>query len=120
MPALVASADVGVAPYDTARLGQLALGFYWSPLKIFEYMACGLPTVTIPKAPLTGIVREDREGLHAREGDPAALAEAIVALAGDPARRARLGESARARVVERYSWARHCEQLEAILSRIRR
>lgn len=120
MPALVASADVGVAPYDTARLGQLALGFYWSPLKIFEYMACGLPTITIPKAPLTEIVREDREGLHAREGDPAALAEAVVALAGDPARRARLGESARARVVERYSWARHCEQLEAILSRIRR
>jgi len=118
MPALVAAGDIGVAPYDPARLGQLALGFYWSPLKIFEYMASGLPTVTIPRFPLTEIVRDGQEGLHAREGDPAALAEAIVRMAGDPALRQRLGASARARVVERYSWARHCEQLERVLLRI--
>jgi glycosyltransferase involved in cell wall biosynthesis len=120
MPDLVAAADIGVAPYDPARLRQLALGFFWSPLKIFEYMACALPTVTIPRPPLTEIVREDQEGLHAREGDPAALAEAIARLADDPARRRRLGASARARVVERYSWARHCEQLEGVLQRIAR
>ena len=118
MPALVANGDVGVAPYDPARLRQLALGFYWSPLKIFEYMASGLPTVTIPRPPLTEIVREGQEGLHAREGDPASLAEAIVRLAADSALRRRLGASARARVVERYSWACHCEQLERVLLRI--
>ena len=118
MPEIVAACDVGVAPYDTARLAQLKLGFFWSPLKIFEYMASGLPTVTIPRPPLTEIVREGQEGLHAREGDPAALAEAIVRLAGDSALRQRLGASARARVVERYSWACHCEQLERVLLRI--
>jgi len=118
MPELVASADVGVAPYDTARLRQLQLGFYWSPLKIFEYMASGLPTVTIPRPPLTEIVRAGEEGLHFREADPAALADALVRLADDPVRRLRLGESARSRVVERYSWARHCEQLERVLLRI--
>jgi starch synthase len=118
MPALVAAGDIGVAPYDPARLRQLALGFYWSPLKIFEYMASGLPTVTIPRPPLTEIVRDGQEGLHAREGDPAALAEAIVRLASDAALRQRLGASARTRVVERYSWARHCEQLERVLLRI--
>jgi glycosyltransferase involved in cell wall biosynthesis len=118
MPALVASADVGVAPYDPARLRQLELGFYWSPLKIFEYMASGLPTVTIERAPLTEIVRAGEEGLHVPAGDPAALADAIARLAGDAAARQRMGASARARVVERYSWARHCEQLEAVLARI--
>jgi starch synthase len=118
MPPILAAADVGVAPYDPARQRQLALGFYWSPLKIFEYMASGLPTVTIPRSPLTEIVRDGQEGLHAREGDPDALAAAIVRLADDPALRRRMGASARARVVERYSWARHCEQLEAVLRRI--
>jgi len=118
MPDVLASSDVGVAPYDTARLRQLRLGFYWSPLKIFEYMASGLPTVTIPRFPLTDIVREGQEGLHAREGDPAALAAALVRLADDEALRTRLGASARARVVEKYSWARHCEQLERVLLRI--
>jgi glycosyltransferase involved in cell wall biosynthesis len=32
--------------------------------------------------------------------------------------RARLGESGRARVVERYSWQKHCEQIEAVHLRI--
>ncbi len=118
MPEVVAACDVGVAPYDTARLAQLKLGFYWSPLKIFEYMASGLPTVTIPRPPLTEIVREGEEGLHVPEADPAALAAALAQLAAEPVTRARMGRSARARVVERYSWARHCEKLEAVLRRI--
>ena len=118
MPAVVAAGDVGVAPYDTARLRQLALGFYWSPLKVFEYMASGLPTITIPRPPLTQIVRDGEEGLHAREGDAEALAQAIVRLADDAPLRRRLGAQARTRVVERYSWARHCEQLEDVLRRI--
>ena len=118
MPEVVASADVGVAPYDTARLAQLRLGFYWSPLKVFEYMASGLPVVTIPRPPLTEIVREGQEGVFFREADATALAGALVRLAEDPALRARLGASGRTRVVERYSWAKHCEALESVLLRI--
>jgi glycosyltransferase involved in cell wall biosynthesis len=115
MPEVVASADIGVAPYDTSRLAQLRLGFFWSPLKIFEYMASGLPTVTIPRPPLTEIVREGQEGRHARESDAIDLARVIGALMDDPGARARMGAAARARVVERYSWARHCQQLEGVL-----
>jgi glycosyltransferase involved in cell wall biosynthesis len=118
MPEILASADIGVAPYDTSRLAQLSLGFYWSPLKIFEYMASGLPVVTIARFPLTEIVREGEEALHVREADGAALASAIERLAGEPALRARLGERARARVVDHYSWASHCRRLEEILMRI--
>lgn len=118
MPDVVAACDVGLAPYDPARLRQLGLGFYWSPLKIFEYMASGLPTVTIARPPLDEIVRAGQEALHVRAGDAEDLARAIVTLAEDPELRFRLGQSARARVVERYSWARHCAQLEAVLARI--
>jgi glycosyltransferase involved in cell wall biosynthesis len=118
MPDVVAAADVGVAPYDTSRLAQLRLGFYWSPLKIFEYMASGLPTVTIPRFPLTEIVRDGCEGLHFREADPADLARTLTRLAEDAPLRGRLGAAGRERVVARYSWARHCEQLEGVLQRI--
>jgi glycosyltransferase involved in cell wall biosynthesis len=118
MPAVLAAADVGVAPYDTARLGQLRLGFYWSPLKVFEYMASGLPVVTIARPPLDRIVRAGREGVHVREADPADLARALEGLADDAVARARMGRSGRERVVECYSWARHCEQLEGVLRRI--
>jgi glycosyltransferase involved in cell wall biosynthesis len=118
MPAVVAACDVGAAPYDTARLAQLRLGFFWSPLKIFEYMACGLPTITVARPPLDAIVREGREGLHVPEADAGALADAIARLAGDADLRRRLGGSARQRVVESYSWERHCAQLEALLERV--
>ena len=118
MPSVLAAGDVGVAPYDTARLAQLRLGFYWSPLKIFEYMAAGLPAVTIPRFPLTDIVRDGQEGCHFREGDPGSLAETLVRLAADPVLRRTLGRKARVRVVERYSWAHHCQQLEAVLQRV--
>jgi starch synthase len=118
MPEIVAAADIGVAPYDTSRLRSLRLGFFWSPLKIFEYMASGLPTVTVPRPPLTTIVRHEQEGLHYREGDARDLAQSLVRLAGDASLRRSLGMRARERVVERYSWASHCEQLERLLRRI--
>ncbi|MBN2371264.1 MAG: glycosyltransferase family 4 protein [Vicinamibacteria bacterium] len=118
MPEIVAAADIGAAPYDTSRLRSLRLGFFWSPLKIFEYMASGLPTVTIPRPPLATIVRHEQEGLHFREGDARDLARVIVRLADDAALRRSLGARARARVVERHAWTRHCEQLERVLRRI--
>jgi glycosyltransferase involved in cell wall biosynthesis len=118
MPEVTASADVGVAPYDPSRLAQLRLGFYWSPLKIFEAMASALPVVTIERPPLTEIVRAGQEGLFFPEGDAAALAAALARLADEPALRARLGESGRRRVVVHYSWAAHCAQLEAVLARV--
>jgi len=118
MPEVVAAADIGVAPYDTTRLAQLRLGFFWSPLKVFETMASGLPTVTIARHPLTEIVREGEEGLHFQEGDPASLASVLVRLAEAPALRQRLGQNARRRVVAHYSWANHCAALEDVLKRI--
>jgi glycosyltransferase involved in cell wall biosynthesis len=118
MPEVVAACDIGVAPYDTARLRQLGLGFFWSPLKIFEYMASGLPTVTVDRPPLGEVVRDGEEGLLVKEADPGALAAAIERLAGDEALRRRLGASARRRVVERYSWDVHCAQLETLLHRL--
>ena len=78
-------------------------------------MASGLPTVTIAREPLSEIVRDGEEGRHFREADAGDLARVVARLADDRAGRARMGEKARARVVERYSWARHCEQLEAVM-----
>jgi starch synthase len=118
MPEVVASADIGVAPYDPSRLAQLRLGFYWSPLKIFEYMASGLPTVTIQRPPLTEIVRNGQEGFFFREGDPTELASVLARLADNAALRAELGRSARQRVVKHYSWAVHCAQVEGVLERV--
>ena len=115
MPACLAAADVGAAPFDVGAHAPLSLGFFWSPLKVFEYMAAGLPVVAPAIDRLGRIVRNGREGVLYDAGDPGALAAAIETLR-DPARRRRLGAAARARVVERFGWDRHCERLTAAIT----
>jgi glycosyltransferase involved in cell wall biosynthesis len=116
VPELLALADIGVAPFDLAAHPPLiTFGFYWSPLKVFEYMAMALPVVTVDVAPLNEIVRHEQEGLLYPSGDVQALAWSIEQLAADPGLRQRLGSSARERVVQHYSWQAHCRSLDAIL-----
>ena len=115
VPYYLALADVGAAPFNTAVHPPLRVGFYWSPLKVHEYMAMGLPVVTINVAGLNEIARNEQEGLLYPEGDLDALRAAIVRLCDDAALATRLGQAARARVVENFSWQKHAESLEDVL-----
>ncbi|MES1255206.1 MAG: glycosyltransferase [Acidobacteriota bacterium] len=118
VPACLAAADVGVAPFDLAAHPPLAREFYWSPLKIFEYMAAGLPVVTPRIERLAHVVRDGREGLLYDPTDPAALAAALERLA-DARVRVPLGTAARARAVQQFSWQHHCEMLDLAIQAAR-
>jgi glycosyltransferase involved in cell wall biosynthesis len=114
VPAFLAAADIGVAPFDTTRHGPLSLGFFWSPLKIFEYMAAGLPVVAPALPRIERLITHGREGVLYDPADPRALDRALASLA-DAARRRALGAAARARVERDFSWRAHCEALDARL-----
>jgi starch synthase len=119
VPQLLALADVGVAPFDIEAHAPLTtFGFYWSPLKVFEYMAMALPVVTIDVPPLNGIVRHGREGALYPVGDIEALVAALRLLVRDPHLRETAGTSARSRVTQHYSWQAHCRALDALLKEI--
>ncbi len=77
MPAYLAAADIGVAPFEIGAHRPLSLGFYWSPLKIFEYMAAGLPVVAPAVDRIPAIVGNSREGILYDPAQPGALAEAL-------------------------------------------
>src|SRR5206468_2147376 len=110
MPGYLAAADIGVAPFDVARHKALQLGFYWSPLKVFEYMAAGLPVVAPAIPRLTQLVEHGREGRLYDPADPAALDSALTSLADESVRR-ELGRAARERVVRDFSWTAHVAAL---------
>lgn len=119
VPNYLALADVGVAPFNTGVHPPLRVGFYWSPLKVHEYMAMGLPVVTIDVPGLDQIARNEREGLLYPENDLPKLRAAILRLVDDPALAQRLGQAGRERVVENFSWQKHAELLEGVLEESR-
>ncbi len=85
------------------------------PLSLLEAMASGLPVVASAVGGIPAVVRDGANGCLAPAGDAAALGAALVRLAGDPARRARLGEAAR-RAAQAWSWDSIWERHEALLS----
>jgi glycosyltransferase involved in cell wall biosynthesis len=112
MPAALARADIGVAPFDTTAHAPLQLGFYWSPLKVFEYMASGLPVVAPALPRIAGLVRHGREGVLYDPVRGDGLAGALQTLQDDDMRR-RAGEAARERALAEYGWSAHCARLAA-------
>ncbi len=116
MPAVVASCAIGIAPYDTDAYAPLArFGFFWSPLKVFEYMACGLPVVLFAYEGLREHVGESERGLAVAPRDLDAFAGAIAMLARDETARREMGARARAYVLREHTWRDHVAWLEARL-----
>jgi len=98
VPGFLASMDVAVAPYPPLST------FYFSPLKVYEYMAAGLPVVASRIGQLRTLIEPESNGLLVEPGDAKALAEALERLRNDPELRARLGQSARAMVLRTHTW----------------
>ncbi len=114
VPSYYALCQVALAPFTLRAHPALQhFGFYWSPLKVFEAMAMRVPVVTTNIPRLKAIVED--AGVTVPEGDRAAMAATLAWLLRDPASRARMGQEGRRRVIARYSWAAHCQSLDAIL-----
>ncbi|ABS04267.1 glycosyltransferase family 4 protein [Kineococcus radiotolerans] len=99
VPARLAAADVAVAPYPVG-------GGYFSPLKVAEYLACGVATVAGAVGDLASTYRDGEELLLVEPGDVDALTAALQRLRRDPARRAGLAAAGRLAVVRRGTWQR--------------
>jgi len=97
VPALLAGADAAVAPYPAGEQ-------YFSPLKVVEYLAAGLPTVAAAVGDLAELFDDGRELLLVPPGDDDALARALIRLHDDPPLRSVLARGGRAAAVERCSW----------------
>ncbi len=105
VPALLARMDVAVAPYPAQEQ------FYFSPLKVYEYMAAGLPVVASRVGQLSELIDDGRSGLLCPPGDAAALTRALARLADDATLRRRLAASGRETVLRAHTWARVAERI---------
>ncbi len=98
VPPLLASMDVAVVPYAPTE------GFYFSPLKLFEYMAAGRAIVAASIGQMETFVVDGVTGLLYPPGDVAALTSALARLAADEPMCRRLGAAARQVAVRDHTW----------------
>lgn len=95
IPALYAESDVAVVMLRDLPIFEGAL-----PTKLLEAMAAGRPVVLAARGEAARLVEAESCGIVVPPEDSGALAEAITALAANPARRAALGAAGR-RAAER-------------------
>ena len=98
VPGHLASIDVAVAPYPDLP------NFYFSPLKVYEYMAAGRAVVASFIGQLKTLIVHGINGWHVEPGDANALAEAMLHLSRDAELRQRLGQAAQQAMLQSHTW----------------
>lgn len=105
VPKYLRAMDVAVAP--SVPLER----FYFSPLKVLEYMAAGRAVVACRIGQLGELVRAGETGCLVPPGDPAALAQAIRGLAADERLRHALGAAAAAEARRAHRWTQRAAEI---------
>jgi glycosyltransferase involved in cell wall biosynthesis len=112
MAAALAAADVCVAILKPIPAYKTTY-----PNKVFDYMAAERPVVLAIDGVIRKVVEEAGAGVFVPPGDAQALAHAVQAMAGNPARRVRMGKSGRAYVERRFDRGVLAERMAGVMER---
>lgn len=111
LPLYQAACEALLAPYDrqvsASSGGDIAR--YLSPMKLFEYLACGRALICSDLPPLREAISTE-QALLAAPGDANAWEAALRRLQTDPALTARLGQAARTAAAG-FSWERRAARI---------
>ncbi len=88
------------------------------PVKMFEYMAAGIPVIASDIPLWRAIVDREQCGICVDPRDPAAIAEAIDMFVLYPELARTMGENGRKAIVERYNWPVESAKLLAFYAHI--
>jgi glycosyltransferase involved in cell wall biosynthesis len=102
LPRYYSLADVGVFP----SLADETFG-----ISLAEAMACGLPVVSTKIGGIPEVVPEGKAGFLVAPKNPQELAEKILFLLADDRLRKNMGEAARQRVLDHFTWAKAADRL---------
>jgi glycosyltransferase involved in cell wall biosynthesis len=101
IPFLMAAFDLAIFPFTNP---------YCSPLKLFEYLAMGLPTIG-PDTPAVRKIFEDGKHLLLVSQSGSDFKEAIVTLKNSPDLRSRIAMNGREKVLNSYTWVQNAKRV---------
>ncbi len=105
MPQVLETFDVAVAPYPAID------NFYFSPLKILEYMAAGLPIVASRIGQIPELIDHGRTGMLVEPGNLSELSATVEQLCDNETLRRKLGRAARTEVESKFTWDRAVDRI---------
>ena len=111
LPPYIASADAGLCLYQNYGWNGR---FYFSPLKLFDYMASGLPVIASDLGQISEVITHKENGLLT-DNKIEHIIDEILFLKKTPSEAKRLGKKARESVVKYYNWERVAQETETIL-----
>jgi glycosyltransferase involved in cell wall biosynthesis len=97
--------DVAVAPYPKLE------NFYFSPLKVYEYMAAGLPVIASRIGQIAEVINHQLTGWLVPPGDAGALIEGFSQLQTLPELRRRMGRAARECALKNHTWSQSLRRI---------
>ncbi|MBI3320804.1 MAG: glycosyltransferase family 4 protein [Candidatus Omnitrophica bacterium] len=109
LPRYLAACDVAVLPHSND---------YGSPMKLFEYMAMGKPTVAPRYSPLEDVIAHGQDGWLFEPGNAEALAQGLITLLTDDALRQRMGASARAKIIQERNWLTNARAIQTLYEQV--
>ena len=112
IPKFLAAADIAIAPFNTSKFTKLErYGFWWCPIKLFEYMESGKPIVSYNYTEINNIVKGG--AFLAQPGNFKEFAEKLNLLVLNRKLRKKLGYNSR-KIVSGYSWDSRAKEIHNI------
>jgi phosphatidylinositol alpha-mannosyltransferase len=106
-PAYYGSADLYLCPTTIASFG----------VTLLEAMACGAPMIVSDNLGFRSVIDGGEEAVVIPRDDPMTWADTVIALLGDPERRAAMGRAGVAKAA-RFAWPRIARQELAVYERV--
>ncbi len=113
VPTYISACDVMVLPLVSKEAHDSG----YSPLKLYEYMSCGKPTIASRLSGLE-ILEKHRCGILVPPADPPALARAIVSILGNRSLGMEMGSNARKAAQQFCDWSLAAQRTMQTLVRV--
>lgn len=108
MPSFLAWMDIVIAPYPNLK------NFYWSPLKIFEYMAAGKALVATRIGQIATLIQDGKNGLLYSPENQHELIDKIEMLIQSRSLRQTLGKEARKTIEKNFTWQHNAVRVQEL------
>jgi glycosyltransferase involved in cell wall biosynthesis len=110
VPFWIRACDVVTIPWPWTEFSA----YFTSPLKLFEYMAAGVPIVATDLPSMREVLRHRENAWLVEPDNPKALAQGIERALSDAELAARIGRQAR-EDVRQYTWEQRAEKITAFV-----